>query len=176
MRLKTVKTKNTIQYSIIQDVTNNGKRTTKIYENLGTIEKIKMRSGDEDPLIWVTNYISELNQKNKDCQLPVLIKKYQARQIEKNVQALFNGGYLFLQNIYYGLKLNTICNEITDKYQFKYDLNEILSNLIYARIIFPSSKLKTLELCKNFFEQPNFDYNNILRALEAISKKKLVQS
>ena len=35
----------------------------------------------------------------------------------------------------------------------------------------PSSKLKTLELSKKFFEQPNFEYNHILRALEIISKE-----
>ena len=88
-----------------------------------------------------------------------------------NKQNLFNIGYLFLHSIYYSLKLNKICSYITNQYQFKYDLNSILSNLIYARIIFPSSKLKTLELSKKFFEQPNFEYNHILRALEIISKE-----
>ena len=166
MRLKTVKTKNTIQYSIIQDITTiDGKRTTKIYENLGTIDKIKLRCGNEEPFTWVTNYILELNQKNKQNKLPILITKYQDRIIDKNLQYYYNGGYLFLQNIYYKLGLNSICSEISNKYQFKFDLNDILSKLTYARIIYPSSKLKSLELCKNFFEQPNFDYNNILRAL-----------
>ena len=46
-----------------------------------------------------------------------------------------------------------------------------MSNLIYSRIIYPSSKLKTLELSKNFIEQPNFEYQHILRALEIISKE-----
>ena len=172
MRLKTVKTKNTIQYSIIQDITTiDGKRTTKIYENLGTIDKIKLRCGNEEPFTWVTNYILELNQKNKQNKLPILITKYQDRIIDKNLQYYYNGGYLFLQNIYYKLGLNSICSEISNKYQFKFDLNDILSKLTYARIIYPSSKLKSLELCKNFFEQPNFDYNHILRALEVISKE-----
>ena len=172
MRLKTVKTKNTIQYSIIQDITTiNGKRTTKIYENLGTIDKIKLRCGKEEPLTWVFNYILKLNQKAKEERLPIIITKYENRLIDKNIQNSFNGGYLFLQDIYYKLGLDSICNEITNKYQFKYDLNSILSNLIYARIIYPSSKLKTLELCKNFFEQPNFDLHQIYRALEVISKE-----
>lgn len=172
MRLKTVKTKNTIQYSIIQDVTTiNGKRTTKIFENLGTIDKIKLRCGDEEPLTWLSNYILELNKKAKEDKLPIIITKYENRLIDKNLQNSFNGGYLFLQNIYYNLGLNSVCDEITNKYQFKYNLNSILSNLIYARIIYPSSKLKSLELCKSFFEQPDFDYNHILRALEVISKE-----
>ena len=64
MRLRKVKTKNTIQYAIIYDVTVNGKRTTKIYQNLGTLDKIKSLSKNEDPLIWLNNYVKELNEKN----------------------------------------------------------------------------------------------------------------
>ena len=47
---------------------------------------------------------------------------------------------------YYKLGLNKICDEITDKHQFKYDLNSILSRLIYGRIIYPSSKLKDFRI------------------------------
>lgn len=41
---------------------------------------------------------------------------------------------------------------------------------MYSRIIYPASKLKTLELSKNFLEQPNFDYQHIERALPIICK------
>lgn len=167
MRIKISKSKNSVHYSIIQDVTRNGKRTTKIYENIGNLNSLKQRAGDEDPLSWLKNYVSTLNNK----PTTIIIKKYENKIIEMNKQNLFNIGYLFLHSIYYSLKLNKICSYITNQYQFKYDLNSILSNLIYARIIFPSSKLKTLELSKKFFEQPNFEYNHILRALEIISKE-----
>ena len=89
--------------------------------------------------------------KRKENKMPVLIKKDPSKVIEKNVQSSFNVGYLFLQNIYYKLKLDKICNKITEQHQFKFDLNDILSKLIYSRIIFPASKLKTLELSKKFF-------------------------
>ena len=46
MRIRTIKTKNTVQYAIIKDITKNGKRTTCIYENLGTIDKFKSRAGE----------------------------------------------------------------------------------------------------------------------------------
>ena len=67
--------------------------------------------------------------------------------------------------------MNKICNDITDKYQFKFDLNDILSKLIFSRILFPASKLKTLELSKKFVEQPNFDYQHIERALPILCKE-----
>lgn len=168
MRIRTTKTTNTVQYAIIKDITKNGKRTTCIFENLGTLDKIKQRAGNEEPLVWLKNYLQELNIKEKENKIPVLIKKDPSKVIEKNVQSSFNVGYLFLQNIYYKLKLDKICNKITEQHQFKFDLNDILSKLIYSRIIFPASKLKTLELSKKFLEQPNFEYQHIERALPVI--------
>ena len=171
MRIRTTKTKNTIQYAIIKDITKNGKRTTCIYENIGNFEKLKQRAGDENALEWLNKYVEELNQKDKEEKLPVIIRKDPSKIIEKNVQTSFNVGYLFLQVIYYKLGLHNICNEISSRYRFKFDFNNIMSNLIYSRIIFPASKLKTLELSKNFLEQPNFDYHHIERALPIICKE-----
>lgn len=171
MRLRKVKTKNTTQYAIIYDVKLNGKRTTKIYQNLGTLEKIKLLSKSEDPIVWVNNYISELNEKIKEDSLPVLIKKSPNSLIPKDEQNLFNCGYLFLEKLYYELGLNQICEAISNKYKFEYDLNNILSRLLYGRIIFPASKLATKDLSKKFIEQPNFELQHIYRALEVISKE-----
>lgn len=171
MRYKTTKTKNTIQYTIIQDITKNGKRTTKVYENIGNYDKLKLRAGNENPLTWLDNYVKKLNQKQKEDSLPVIIQKNPNRIIDKNVQVSFNVGYLFLQDLYYKLGLNNICEDISNRYQFKFDLNDILSKLIYSRILFPASKLKTLELSKKFFEQPNFEYQHIERALPILFKE-----
>lgn len=168
MRLNKTKSKNKEHYSIIQDVKVNGKRTTKVYENIGNFDKLKLRARDEEPLEWLKNYVAELNKKHKEESLPVIIRKSPNKLIDKNVPNSFNVGYLFLQNIYYKLKLNKICDEITEQYQFKFDLNDILSKLVYSRIIYPASKLKTLELSKKFMEQPNFEYQHIERALPII--------
>ena len=77
----------------------------------------------------------------------------------------------FLQKIYHELGLHKICKEISEKYKFTFDLDSILSRLIYGRIIFPSSKLATYELSKKFIEQPNFDIHHIYRALEVHLKE-----
>ena len=90
---------------------------------------------------------------------------------QKIEQRSFNGGYLFLQKIYHELRLDKICKEISQKYKFDFDLDSILSRLIYGRVIFPSSKLATYELSKRFIEQPNFDLHQIYRALEFLAKE-----
>ena len=172
MRVRKIKSKNSIHYAIIKDITNiNGKRTTCVYENIGNMDKLKQRAGNMDPLEWLDNYVKELNLKNKEEKLPVIITKNPTRLIDKNCRCSFNVGYLFLEYIYYKLGLNKIANKIQDKYKFQFDLNDILSKLIFSRILYPASKLKTLELSKKFIEQPNFEYQHIERALPIISKE-----
>lgn len=168
MRINKTRSKNQEHYSIIQDINKNGKRTTRVYENIGNLEMLKLRAGNEAPIIWLSNYVKELNWKNKEERMPIIIRKDPSKLIDKNIQTSFNVGYLFLQDIYYKLKLDKICNKISKQYQFKFDLNEILSKLIYSRVLFPASKLKTLELSQRFLEQPNFEYQHIERALPVL--------
>lgn len=171
MYIKKTTSKNFDHYSIIYNITINGKRTSKVYENIGNYDKLKQRAGDEEPLTWLKNYVEQLNKKQKEDSLPVIIQKNPNKIIDKNVQVEFNIGYLFLQDLYYKLGLNKICKDISDRYKFKFDLNEIFANLIYSRILFPASKLKTLSLSKKFFEQPNFSYQHIERALPILCKE-----
>lgn len=171
MRLSISKSKNATLFYIIESTYINKKHSTRIIEKLGTLEEVKTKAGNEDPVSWAKNYAQELTKQDKDNKRKIIKYYSQSKLLNKNEQQLFNGGYLFLQDIYYDLKINNVCKTITDKYQFHYDLNNILSNLIYSRIIYPSSKLKTLELSNNFIEQPNFTYNDLLRSLEVISKE-----
>ena len=86
-------------------------------------------------------------------------------------QTSYNGGYLFLQDIFHSLKLDKICRDIQDEYKFEYDLADVLSRLIYSRIIYPSSKLSTFEDSKNFIEQPTFELHDIYRSLDVLAEK-----
>ena len=160
MRLQVSKTKNAASFYIVKSVYENGKRSNKVVEKLG----------DQDPYEWAENYVAKLNCREKEGQEPVVIAKYSpSKVIQKGEQRSFNGGYLFLQQIYHELGLHKICNAITDKYKFEYNLNSILSRLLYGRILFPSSKLSTYELSSGLIEQPDFELHQIYRALEVIA-------
>ena len=157
-------------YSIIKDYTNiNGKRTTKIFEKLGNQEQVEERFGKVNTINEIKKYITELNNEDKD---ELLKREYNPnKRIVPGVKRQFNVGYLFLKKLYEELKINDICKNIQDEYQFHFDLNEILSYLVFARIIYPSSKLETYKQCKNFIEQPNFKLHDEYRALSYIAKK-----
>ena len=170
MRLQIVKSKNAQSLYVVKSIYHNKKRTNKVIEKLGTYENLK-KVLNEDPIVWAKKHVDELNMKEKEGTRDVLVKYSPTKIIEKNLQTSFNVGYLFLEKIYYELGLNNICNKISDKYKFAYDLNNILSRLIYSRIIYPSSKLATFQLSKKYIEQPNFELHDIYRALEVISKE-----
>lgn len=171
MRLRVTKCKNTEIFYVIKTVYVEGKQKTITVERIGNTNEVLKKSEGEDPYTWSKKYVENLNKQEKEGTQDILIKKSQVKQIEKNQERYFNCGYLFLEKIYYELGINNICEEITNKYQFKYDLNNILSRLIYGRVIFPSSKLATNELSRKFIEQPNFELQHIYRALEVINKE-----
>ena len=170
MRLSITHTKNNTYFYMIKSYRENGKNKTKIIERLGELKEVEQKANGEDPIIWAKKYIEERNQEEKQNKGVYFEKLVEGIPLDES-QKTFNIGYLFLQNIYYSLGLDEICKEISEKYRIKYDLNSILSNLIYTRIIEPSSKLSSFEASKKFIEQPNYELHDIYRALEVISKE-----
>lgn len=173
MRLNVTKSKNAASLYVIKSVYNSKTQSnySKIVEKLGTEAELREKLNGADPYEWAKEYIKELNKKEKEEKREVLVKYSQSKIISKDEQRSFNGGYLFLQKIYHELGLDKICKEISQKYRFDFDLNSILSRLIYGRVIFPASKLATYELAKKFIEQPNFDLHQIYRALVFLAKE-----
>lgn len=168
MRLNIRKINNYSYYSIIKDYTNlNGKRSTKIFEKLGNQNQVEERFGKENTIDNIKEYINKLNNESKET---IINKEFDPnKRISHGVKRNFNIGYLFLEKLYNQLKFKDICNDISNKYKFKFDLNEILSYLVYARIIYPSSKLETFKQCQNFIKQPTFKLHDEYRALSYIA-------
>lgn len=170
MRLSITHTKNNTYFYMIKSYRENGKNKTKIIERLGELKEVEQKANGEDPIIWAKKYIEKRNQEEKQNKGVYFEKLVEGIPLDES-QKTFNIGYLFLQNIYYSLGLDKICKNISEKYRIKYELNSILSNLIYTRIIEPSSKLSSFEASKKFIEQPNYELHDIYRALEVISKE-----
>ena len=175
MRIKKTVSKKSTSYYIIKDYNKNGKRTTKIVHKIGSDKKIAPLAKAEGLTIeqWVNNYLQKYVDEHNDNEKAetILIPKNTKKLINKNTKYSFNVGYLFLEDIYYDLGLHDICNNIQKEFRFKFSINDILSYLVFSRIIYPSSKLKTHKLSKNFIEQPNLELHNIYRGLSYLNKK-----
>lgn len=144
-----------------------GKSTTKVVERLGTYEELAKLH--DDPIAWATEYISNLNRQEHEARRTVVVQYSPIKSIEKGAPLVFEGGYLFLQKLFYELRLDYICKKIAKKYEFQYNLSDIMATLIYGRILYPTSKLGTFEYSKRLLERPSFETHDIYRALEIIS-------
>ena len=172
MKLTISKSKNATLYYVQKSYrTDSGKSSTRTVERLGTIEEVKARFGEENTMDAVKAYIKELTLADKEQRRDVVVKLSQNKMIKQNEQNSYNGGYLFLQKVYYELGLDKICNKIEKRHRNEYGLNSILSMLLYTRILYPGSKLSSLEDAKNFIEQPKVDIHQVYRALSLLSKE-----
>jgi len=171
MKLTVSRSQNSETYYIQKSYrTDSGKSSTKTVERLGSIEELKARFGEDDPVGAARAYMKELSAAEKKSREEIMVKFKPSVLIRKEEQRCYNGGYLFLQKIYYELGLDYICKKIAKKHKLvKYDLNSILSMLVYTRILYPGSKRSSLEDAKKFFEQPECTLEQVYRALSLLA-------
>lgn len=160
----------TYLYAIKGYRTDDGKSTTKVVRKFGTVEELRDKLGGEDPIEWARGQVADMTAAEKEDGKKIMIECDPKVLIDKGVQRSYNGGYLFLQKIYYELGLDYICEKIAKKHKLvQYDLNSILSMLIYTRILYPGSKRSSLEDSKRFFEQPGCSLEQVYRALSLLA-------
>lgn len=172
MKLTVSKSKNSASFYVQKTIRKpDGHVTTVTVEKLGNLTEVTAKAAGKNPYVWAQEYVNELNRKEYDENKEILISYSPSKLLKKNEQKLFNCGYLFLQSIYYRLGLDKICTDISSRHSFAYDLNDILSKLIYTRILYPSSKLSSNRQAAKLIEQPSFELHDIYRALSVLSEE-----
>jgi len=171
MRVKITKSKNSESFYIIKSIYENGKNTSMIVEKLGTLQEVTEKANGQDPYLWAKQRAIFLTEQEKLEKKTIFITLSNSKLIDKEDTSLFNVGFLPLQKLYYELQLDTLCSSITQQYKFEYDLNAILSSLLYSRIIYPSSKTSSFELSKQFLTNHSFDLHHIYRSLDILAKE-----
>lgn len=171
MKLQTTRSKNAVSYYVTKSIYVDGKSTSKVVEKLGTYDEVLKRSGGKNPEKWARAYVSELTRQEKEKRRDIIVRYSPGKRVPKDKQRVFNGGYLFLQKIYHELGIHRICKEISSRGNFGFDLDAILSRLLYCRIMYPSSKLRTYKLAERFLEKPGFILQHVYRALDVIAQE-----
>lgn len=173
MRITTTKSKNSESFYITKSFKNSvGKSSSVVVRKLGTLNELLKEHGPtrDDVMLWAKEEARIETEKYKKEQKAksVQITFHADRQLDYDKQCFYPGGYLFLQAIYYGLQMNKICRKLRDKYKFKYDINAILSDLIYARVLEPSSKRSSFKTASEFLEKPSYELHDVYRALDVL--------
>lgn len=169
MRLGWTKTKYSISYCAQKTVYIDGRNHTQVVKRFGSEKFICETYGVADAKEWAKEQVRLMNEAEKDDDASFNITLHSGTDLEMGAQRCFNGGYLFLQQVYYELGLDRICAMIRTRHNFSYNLNAILSRLLYTRILYPSSKLGSYHDSKRFIEQPDFELHQIYRALSVLA-------
>lgn len=151
----------------------NGKTSSRIYRKLGKLnELLRQFDGDFDAMMaWAKSEAekdtAEYNARTCDVSVSLSRKAY----IPMNEERCFQIGYLFLQKLCTELKIDAICRKISKRHKYTYDLGAILTDLIYARILSPSSRLSSFSYCKTLLEPPKYELPNVYRALSVMAEE-----
>ena len=145
------------------------KVTTQNVEKLGRMDELmrSMNMSREEVIAWANDHVKDLNASSS----PVLLSLSPLATIAMDEQRTYRAGYLFLQDIYYSLRMKNIFRNIEKRHRYKYDLDAILSDLVYARILEPTSKRASYEAAKTFLEQPTYEKHDIYRGLSVLAQE-----
>jgi len=173
MRVTTTKSKNAESFYISKGYINNkGVSTSVVVRKLGTLKDLLVEHGPtrDDVMAWAREQARLETEKYKEERQNrmVQITFHADKQIDYAQQVKYRGGYLFLQSIYYRMQLDKVCRKLRDKYKFQYDINAILSDLTYARVLEPASKLSSYNTVSEFLEPPTYELHDVYRALDVL--------
>lgn len=182
MHITTTKSKNAESFYITQTFKKkNGSSSSKHIKKLGTLAELseKLNTDRDGVMRWAREQAkieTEKYKKEKETKT-TLIPFHSDRQLDYNQQKFYAGGYLFLQSLYYKLGLHKVCRKIRAKHNYKYDLNAILSDLIFTRILNPDSKRSSFKSAQSFLEAPSYKLHDVYRALSVLAEEcDLIQS
>ena len=174
MKLSISKSKNTVIYYVAESYRKpNGTSSTRTVKKIGSEAELREKLGDGvDIKVWCQEYVRKLTADAKAHKpVPVELSLIPDVPYEKNVIRSFNVGYLFLQRILYQENISQMVKEIKSRHSFQFNLEKIICDLIYARILDPSSKKSTYDYCHSLLEAPDYELHDVYRALDIIHKE-----
>lgn len=176
MKLTISKSKNSESFYISKSfIDNSGKSTTATVRKLGTLSELLKDHGPtrDDVIAWCRSEVAAETIKYKQARKAksVQVVFHADKELDYAQRKLFEGGYLFLQAVYYKLQLDKTCKAIKQRHQYEYDLNAILSDLVYNRILDPRSKLSAYKAAQSYLEAPTYEIHDVYRALSVLAEE-----
>lgn len=151
----------------------NGKTSSRVYRKLGRLDELLERfSGNHEQMMaWAKQEAAKDTKAYSSKTETVSVSLSQTAYIPKDEERSFNVGYLFLQQLCTELRLDSICRKIGSRHKFTYDFHAILTDLIYARILSPASKLSSYSYCHSLLEPPKYTLQSLYRALSVMAEE-----
>ena len=129
----------------------------RTYKSLKSVEFWKSHGNIDDPIAYFQKEVDRLNKENSDKN---------TRKISDRTPEMFIGYFPF-RSIMRKMDIKKYVDYFNKNNQFSYDLYELMSSLIYARLVNPCSKLRTFqEVIPQLREEVHYSYDQLLEGIE----------
>lgn len=152
----------------------NGKKvTSKNIINFGKHSELLKIT--DDPEAYVREEIRKWNEEYRSGRVEYTLSADFNQRVPhtdnpSSSSVWLNIGYFFLQNLMKGLRLKDFFRQKTEGRKITFDCYTISRFLTYARILDPLSKYATWHKLDTYYEQPDFDYQHILRFMDLLEE------
>lgn len=135
------------------------------YKPIGYVHQLQAE-GIDDPIAFYKDEVQKLNQELKKTK-----QEEKARQIsEESPEKLL--GYFPLKNLCDSLRCKNYIDLMQTATGFRFNIFEMMSALVYARVVHPCSKLKTyIEVIPKLFEKYDFSLDQLYSGLGYIGSE-----
>ena len=128
---------------------------TKIIKSLGYLDILQKEY--DDPIAHFTEVVKQMNEKEKQDNLPMTVIIDKNEKLEINADNVKNFGYVALSKIYHELEIDKfLVHKFKSRNFSEFKINNIMKLLVFARALFPNSKKSTFENKNIFFENTDF--------------------
>jgi transposase len=136
---------------------------------IGYLDELKKEY--DDPVAHFKVIAKQMTEENK-IKTIITLKIDTSTHMNKNEDNVKNLGYIILSKIYHELEINKYLFSRQRSGKFEYNTNSIMQLLVFARVIFPGSKLHAFNNKEAFFERFNFELEDVYRSLSFFNKHK----
>lgn len=152
----------------------NGKKVTsknvKIFGKHSELLKIT-----DDPEAYVREEIRKWNEQYRGGKVNLALPVDFSERVPRTDHPVsssnwLNIGYFFIQDLMKDLQLKDFFSKKTSDRKMTFDCYTIHRFLTYARILDPLSKYSTWNKLDTYYEQPDFDYQHILRFMDLLEE------
>lgn len=135
------------------------------YKPIGYVHEL-IAGGIDDPIAFYSEEVKKLNQKHKENKAA---KK--ARQISESSPEKFLG-YFPMKNLNDSLGVKKYIDLMQTATNFRFNVADLISALVYSRLVHPCSKSKTYdEVIPKLFENYDFSLDQLYSGLEYIGSE-----
>lgn len=125
----------------------------------------------DDPVAHFKALTAMMTEENESQNIMTL-KIDTATHMDKDEDNVKNLGYIILSKIYHELEIDKYLLSRQRSAKFRYNTNSIMQLLVFARIIYPGSKLYAFNCKEAFFERFDFKLEEVYRSLSFFSEHK----